>query len=175
MQASMVQTESAKSLFHNANAANKHQKMTLRSDKSWVTRLRAVRLTVAPLSPVRNIVLFLASIIRIFHTRTSTPSVATHHNRMRIICLNSKWAPSHRCFQCKTCLLPSTNSKFSGRGASGSQFKPIITTINFKGPRRRRTSQNRTAWSISHISRAFWTITAHNQDLTAKIKLLTQY
>ena len=172
----MVQTESAKSLFHNANDAIKHQKMTLRLIKSLVMKLRAVRLIVARLLPARSRVLFLAStIIRIFHTRTSTPSVATHRNRMRIICQNSKWAPSHRCFQCKTCLPPSTNSKFSGREASGSQLKPITTAINFKSPSERPISQNRTAWSIIHKSLALWTITAHNQDLTAKIKLLTRY
>ena len=171
----MVQTESAKSPFHNANAAFKDQKMSPASAKSWVMKQRAGRLTAAPLLPVRNRVLFLASIIRIFHTQTSTPLVATHLSRMRIICQNSKWTPSHRCFQCKTCLLPSTNSKFSGKEASGSQLKPITTAINFRSPSERPISQNRTAWSISLTSQAFWTITAHNQDLTAKIKILTRY
>ena len=171
----MEQTESAKSPFHNANAAIRHQKMNFRPIKSWVMKLRAVRPIVAPLSLMRNKVLFLASIIRIFHTQTSTPSVATHPNRMRIICQNSKWAPSHRCFQCKTCLPTSTNNKFSDRGASGSHLKPIITAINFRSPSECQISLNRTAWSISRISPAFWTITAHNQDLTAKIKLVIRY
>ena len=179
MQTEMEQTESAKSLFHNANAAIKLPRTTLESVKNWVMRLRAARPIVVPRSQVRSRVHFLASTIRIFRTKTSTPSEATLPSRTRIItCQNSRWAPSHRCFLCKICQHPSTNSsnhsvQSLGREASGSLHRAVIQAI--KNRREPQSPPSRTTWWTSRTSQAFWTITVPNQDLTAKIKILTRY